>query len=177
MNLESVYKTCVIKWTICCYFLVQLCHSDSKMTSKNSHAPLLFRWSTKTHPLNCTRYWLTRRFKYISTQKMYQNWLKHRLMVFCIDCTAKFFMTSSEWMVWPQCGPVRPTARGNYNNVEKDRWDEVISGKFLAHLLEFTPGQLSSLLLIPGRGWHTVNFFVVSFQFCKTRISNLKIKQ
>ena len=55
-------KQSVIKWTICCYFLVQLnetlCQSNLKMTCKNSYAPLLFRWSTKTGPLNCISYFV-----------------------------------------------------------------------------------------------------------------------
>ena len=48
----------------------------------------------------------------------------------------QIFMRVHYCALW-RCGS-RSTAqfaRGNYNNVEKDRWDEVISGKFLAHLL------------------------------------------
>ena len=73
-------------------------------------------------------------------------------------------------MVWPQCGPIRPTARGNYNNVEKDRWDEVISGKFLAHLLEFTPGQLSSLCSFRGEAGTLLNFLLFPSSSAKQEI-------
>ena len=108
---------------------------------------------------------------------MYQNNWSAIWWYFASIAPLTFFMTLTEWMVWPQCGPVRPTARGNYNNVEKDRWDEVISGKFLAHLLEFTPGQLSSLYSFRGEAGTLLVFFFVSFQSWKLKKFNLETWQ